>query len=102
MSEFEFGLLLFTIVGVFAGGWGIFWARMSPDAGRRLWGRRLFVATLFFLGAGTLAAAWQRADGLVPLGLSAGLLVVAMLWEGPQTAWHGADAIPLPEETQVV
>jgi len=83
MSEFDVWLLLGTVIGVLAGGWAITWARTAADPVRRWWGRCLFVATLFFLGAGGLAAASQRADGLVPLGLSAGFLVIGMLWEVP-------------------
>jgi hypothetical protein len=99
MSPFECLLLLDTVVGVTAGSWGICWARTATNTSRRLWGRCLFVGTLVLLGAGGLAAAWQRADGLVPLDLSAGLLVVAMLWEGPQSALPMAQAIAPPEET---
>ena len=46
-------------------------------------GRRLFIATLLILGAVGLIAAVALAEGLVPLGLLAGLLVVAMLVEWP-------------------
>jgi hypothetical protein len=99
MSEFDSWLLVYTAIGVLAGGWALFWARTAPDAARRAWGRRLFVATLLFLGLGGLAAAWRRADGLVPLGLSAGLLVAGMLWEGPQATWRDGEPISLPEET---
>jgi hypothetical protein len=83
MSAFEAWLLLLTLVGILAGSWAIFWARNASDPARRWWGCCLFVITLLELGAGGMAAAWQRADGLVPLGLSAGFLVVGMLWEGP-------------------
>lgn len=48
-------------------------------------GRRLFVAALLALGAVGLVAALVLHDGLAPLGLLAGLLVVAMLWEFPAT-----------------
>ncbi|MEI7683793.1 MAG: hypothetical protein WCL32_02115 [Planctomycetota bacterium] len=46
-------------------------------------GRRLFVAALLALGALGLIAAMAFHEGLAPLGLLAGLLVVAMLWETP-------------------
>ena len=46
-------------------------------------GRRLFVAALLALGVLGLIAAMAFHEGLAPLGLLAGLLVVAMLWEMP-------------------
>jgi hypothetical protein len=98
MSALEFLLLVDTAIGVVAGIWGIAWARTAADAGRRCWGRRLFVMTLFLLGAGAMAAAWHQADGLVPVGLSAGLLVVGMLWEGPENRRPAAAPISVGEE----
>ena len=50
MSEFDRLLLVYTLLVVLVGGWSVFWARSAPDAGRRAWGRRLFVATLLLLG----------------------------------------------------
>jgi hypothetical protein len=98
MSGFEAWLLLLTVIGIFAGVWAIFWARAAADPVRRFWGQCLFVVTLFVLGAGGLAAAWLRADGLVPLGLSAGFLVVGMLWESNASAWPPAEPVSLPDE----
>ncbi len=46
-------------------------------------GRRLFVAALLALGVVGLLAALAQHEGLAPLGLLAGLLIVAMLWEAP-------------------
>jgi hypothetical protein len=46
-------------------------------------GRRLYLAVLVALGGVGLFAAVTRHDGLVPLGMLVGLLIVAMLWEGP-------------------
>jgi hypothetical protein len=83
MSGFEICLFLLTILAVLVGSWAIFWARSVTDATRRFWGRCLFVATLCLLGIGGLIAAWHKADGLVPLGLSAGFLVIGMVWESP-------------------
>lgn len=83
MSVIEACLFLLTILAVFIGSWAIFWARGVANDARRIWGRWLFVATLCGLGAGGLTAAWHKADGLVPLGLCAGFLVIGMLWEGP-------------------
>jgi hypothetical protein len=88
MSDFEFGLLALAILGLILGSWGIFWARVCRRRGLVVAGRSLFLVTLLFMGAGCLVAAFHRAHGLVPLGLSAGLLVVLMLWEVPHTAWH--------------
>src|SRR5436305_1059467 len=86
MSAFEICLLCGTVLITISGGWAIFWARVAVDPGRRLWGRRLFVATLLLFAASALVAAWHKADGLVPLGLSAGFLVIGMLWENPGAA----------------
>jgi hypothetical protein len=83
MSGFEICLFLLTILAVLVGSWAIFWARNVEDTARQFWGRCIFVGTLFFLGAGALIAAWQKADGLVPLGLCAGFLVIGILWESP-------------------
>ena len=46
-------------------------------------GRRLFIVALLTLGGVGMAAALARHEGLAPLGLLAGLLIVAMLWESP-------------------
>jgi hypothetical protein len=86
MSAFEICLFFLTVLAVLVGTWAIFWARSPADTARRSWGRRIFVGTLFFLGAGGLIAAWHKADGLVPLGLCAGFLVIGMLWESPVDA----------------
>jgi hypothetical protein len=83
MSAIEACLFFLTILAVLIGSWAIFWARSLADASRRSRGRWLFVATLCVLGIGGLAAAWHKADGLVPLGLSVGFLVIGMVWESP-------------------
>lgn len=54
-------------------------------------GRRLFMASLVALGAGGMIAAMIYSDGLAPLGLLAGLLVVAMLWEWPAEIEHSTN-----------
>lgn len=46
-------------------------------------GRRLFVIAMIKLGILGLLAAMACHEGLAPLGLLAGLLVVAMLWDRP-------------------
>lgn len=81
MSTLELCLLLMTPGGCLLGGWSIYWARGQDHPRLMLWGRRLFIVTLLFLGVLTLIAACAHARGLAPLGLIAGLLVVGMLWE---------------------
>ncbi len=81
MDHLEFWLWILAIVGLMVGGWSICWAR-GEDA-RAWWGRRLFVGTLLGLGLSGLVAAFVHADGMVTLGLLAGFLLIAMLWESP-------------------
>jgi hypothetical protein len=83
VSILNLALLTLTAAGVTLGVWGICWARASDSARQAAQGRRLFVVALLFLGGCGLVAASSRADALVPLGLSAGLLVVGMVWEAP-------------------
>jgi hypothetical protein len=83
MPDLEVCLLAFTAVGLALGSWGIWWARVSRVRKRASFGRGLFTGTLVFLGGSSLLAAFHEADGLAPLGLSAGLLVTGMLWEVP-------------------
>ena len=85
MPNLEFWLFLLLLGGLVVGGWSIRWARASRACARRSWGRGLFVATLLILGGSNMLAAFHRAETLVPMGLTAGLLVVAMLWESPPT-----------------
>ncbi len=83
MPDLELFLLVITLAGFFLGSLSIHWARGPQAARRARWGRRLFLALLVVLGAAILAGALASADGLVPAGLVAGLLLVAMLWETP-------------------
>jgi len=85
VSQLDLVLRLLTLAGGSLGGWAIVWARTSRHPGRAAWGRLLFVCTLLGLGVAGLVAAGFLADGLAPLGLCAGLLVVGMLWD-PSTA----------------
>jgi hypothetical protein len=87
VSEFDLWLLAFLAVVVAVGVWGVWWARAARCPGRAAWGRRLFVGTLVALGAGNLFALTCAARCLVPFGLSAGWLVIAMLWEKPFRGW---------------
>jgi hypothetical protein len=48
------------------------------------------------LGTATFVAALNRLDGLAPLGLLSGLLVVGMVWDGP-AARAGAHNLPVPD-----
>jgi len=82
--ELEIWLFAFLLAGLIVGAWAIPWARAHSTEWRGTWGRRLFVASLLLLGACSLVAAAYRAEALVPLGLTAGLLVVALLWELPE------------------
>lgn len=83
MPILELILLLTTVSGFFVGALSVCWARTHSRHPRGLWGRRLFVGNLLALGAIGLLAALYQADGLAPLGLVAGILIIAMLWEGP-------------------
>ena len=98
MSTLEFGVLVLTLVTAAVGGWSIYWARAEPDSWRCRGGHLLFVMNLLALGAASLVAAVARAQGLPPLGLVAGLLIVGMMWEGPapasRRATHVAHSIP--------
>lgn len=78
MRERELWLLAIALFGFSLGIWGV----LRDRSGRS--GRQLGVGAMFVLGAGAIYAAIHRADGLVPLGLAAGTLVVAMLWGEPR------------------
>jgi hypothetical protein len=84
VSTLEYWLLVVTIIGVFLGGLSVFWARGDESQSCTRWGKRLFIFVLIGLGGLGLIGASARAHGLPPLGLLAGFLVVAMVWEGPQ------------------
>ena len=82
----ELAVLIATLVGILCGSCCIYWIKVRPCALRARWGRRLFVMTLLSLGATALFAAIMHADGLAPLGLLSGILIVCMLWESPTPA----------------
>ena len=73
-------------LGLFLGLWGILWVRLSPTPRQARWGKFLFVFTFLALGGATFLAAVHRLDGLAPLGMLSGLLVVGMVWDGPRPA----------------
>jgi hypothetical protein len=85
VPDLELSLLALTVAGLVLGGWGVLWARTPSAPRHRSWGRTLFLGTLLALGISGVVAAAHRADGLAPLGLLAGSLTVAMLWEGPRS-----------------
>jgi hypothetical protein len=81
MDHLEFWLWILAIAGLPLGVWSVCWAR--GEEGRAWWGRRIFVGTLLVLGASGLVGAIAQADGTITLGLLAGFLLIAMLWETP-------------------
>ena len=81
MDHLEFWLWILAVAGLGVGGWSLCWARRED--GRAWWGRRVFVGTLVALGVSGLVAAIAHADGTITLGLLAGFLLIAMLWETP-------------------
>ena len=71
-----------AIVSLFIGGSCLFLVHCECCFLAKL-GRHLFFAALVALGGFGLLAALVRHEGLAPLGLLAGLLIVAMLCEFP-------------------
>jgi hypothetical protein len=102
VSTLEFGVLILTLVNAAIGGWSIYWARAEPRSWRCRGGQLMFVLNLIAVGAAGLVAASARAQGLPPLGLVAGLLIVGMMWEGPAPATRRATPIAqhLPADGQ--
>jgi hypothetical protein len=86
VSTLELSILVLTAVTAAVGCWSIYWARTDSSCWRGRGGRILFVANLLVLGGTGVIAALARAQGLPPLGLIAGLLVVGVMWEGPAPA----------------
>jgi hypothetical protein len=79
----DFTVSIMTVVGLILGSCCIYWVNMRPCARRAWWGRSLFLVALMILGSAVLLAALTRNEGLAPLGLLSGLLIVGMLWENP-------------------
>jgi hypothetical protein len=77
-------------LGLFLGLWSILWVRFSPTARLARWGMYLFTVTFLALGTATFLAAVNHLDGLAPLGILSGLLVVGMVWEGPRPVTKSA------------
>jgi hypothetical protein len=79
----EVFLLIVALLGLSMGSCCIYWVNVRPSARQAWWGRRLFVVALLILGGAALLAAFTHAEGLAPLSLLSGLLIVGMLWENP-------------------
>ncbi len=77
MRELEMWLMMAAGLGLIMGAWGLMCFRNGGRSGS--FGRALSVTALVFLGAGSGFAAFHRAEGLVPLGLCAGLLLVGLV-----------------------
>jgi hypothetical protein len=80
--DLEEWLLALLAVAVIFGAWSVWRVRRSRD-GRAAWGQRVYLMTLSLLGGGSVVAATWAARCLVPFGLAAGWLAIAMLWENP-------------------
>jgi hypothetical protein len=87
MHELEGWLLGVLGVVVVLGIWSVWWVRGNHSPLHSLWGGRIFIVTLVILGAGNLVCLTWAVHCLLPYGLSAGWLVIAMLWENPLASW---------------
>ena len=83
MFDLDDGLLALLAVGVIAGLWSVWRVRVNRDPRRAVWGQRVFLVVFCGVGGGTLLSAICAARCLVPFGLVAGWLAIAMLWENP-------------------
>ena len=79
----ELGVLFLTLLNAGVGVLSVYWARSDSPSWRCRSGCILFSVNLVALGIAGVVAALARAQGLPPLGLVAGLLIVAMMWERP-------------------
>jgi heme A synthase len=95
---FPWLLLAATVFASALGVLGIVWCRCRQDSSLARWGRRIVIGVLGLLGLGSALIALQPHRGLVYLGLTMGLLVVAMMWERTGEAawrWEGDPSLPL-------
>lgn len=83
MTGLDTTLIVLLVIASVAGGWSVWSVRTDQHPDRTRWGRRLFVGCLVTLGVGNVVALVWAARCLMPFGLSAGWLVIAMLWENP-------------------
>jgi len=88
LANLEIGFLVLTLIGLILGSWAILWVRTSRKQLLVFLGRCLFIATLLFLGGSGILAAMHRAEGVIPLGLTSGFLVIGMLMDVRHPAWH--------------
>jgi hypothetical protein len=79
----EIFLVLLMLKAAFIGVLSICWAKADHRQRVCRVGKCLFVITLVALGVTGSVAAFLRSEGLAPLGLLAGFLVVGMLWDSP-------------------
>jgi hypothetical protein len=94
----ELCLLALTFAGLVLGGWGVLWARSASVPQLNAWGRSIFLGTMLILGISSIVAAAHQADGLAPMGLVAGSLTVAMLWENPRSAGRERERLAWQDE----
>jgi len=92
----DVGVLGLTLVNAVVGAWSLHWARGEPGTWRCRSGCILFAVNLLMIGITGIIAAIMRAQGLPPLGLVAGLLIVGMMWERPAPARQHRDPLPKP------
>jgi hypothetical protein len=92
----DLAVLVLTFLNAAIGAWSLHWARSEPTCWRCRSGCILFAVNLLVLGITGIVAALTRAQGLPPLGLVAGLLIVGMMWERPAARQHRE---PLPGTT---
>jgi hypothetical protein len=85
LDEWLLALLAMTVA---LGSWGVWRVRGNRDPRGALWGRRAFLASLCAVGGGNVVALTWAVRCLVPFGLAAGWLVLAMLWENPFRVWQ--------------
>jgi hypothetical protein len=84
----EWWLFALLAAAVSLGAWSVWRVRVGRDPRGTAWARRAFLASLFALGGGNLIALTCATHCLVPYGLAAGWLVIAMLWENPFRVWQ--------------
>lgn len=86
MLELDHCLPPVLVLGLALGAWSVLSARTAPAQGRMARGRRLFVVVLLAFSGGTALAAVCCPEYVVPSGLCAAGLLLAMLWEAPRPA----------------
>jgi hypothetical protein len=94
LSTLDLAVLVLTLVSAAVGTGSMYWARAEPLSWRGRSGRAVFVLNLLVLGAAVIVAALVRAQGLAPLGLVAGLLIVGITWEGPPPSTRRPSPVP--------